>query len=71
MMRCGLSLGINGTWSTQQLFLHLQEIIKTFPSEFEQAPVAARSDDSLLESGGSEDASELVSTVVMVAEALV
>ena len=27
MIRCGLTLGIDGTLTTNQLFLHLQEII--------------------------------------------
>ena len=32
MIRCGLALGIDGTWSVNQLFPHLQEIIeKHFP----------------------------------------
>ncbi|KAG3098895.1 hypothetical protein PI125_g15221 [Phytophthora idaei] len=34
MMRCGLSLSVDGTWSTAQLFPHLQEIIKRYPQEF-------------------------------------
>ena len=32
MIKCGLALGIDGTWSINQLFSHLQEIIeKYFP----------------------------------------
>ncbi|KAG2776058.1 hypothetical protein PC129_g22897 [Phytophthora cactorum] len=34
MMRRGLSLSVDGTWSTTQLFPHLQEIIKRYPQEF-------------------------------------
>ncbi|KAG3156171.1 hypothetical protein PC128_g21935 [Phytophthora cactorum] len=34
MMRCGLSLSVDGTWSTAQLFPHLQEIITRYPQEF-------------------------------------
>jgi len=35
MIRCGLSLGTDGNWSTQQLFPHLQEIVKKYPSHFD------------------------------------
>lgn len=35
MMRCGLSLGVDGTWSTTQLFPHLQDIITKYLLEFE------------------------------------
>ncbi|RLN06831.1 hypothetical protein BBJ28_00026101 [Nothophytophthora sp. Chile5] len=34
MIRCGLSLGIDGSWSTEQLFPHLQEIVKKYPLHF-------------------------------------
>ncbi|KAG3112234.1 hypothetical protein PI124_g9050 [Phytophthora idaei] len=34
MMQCGSSLSVDGTWSTAQLFPHLQEIIKRYPQEF-------------------------------------
>ncbi|KAE8966437.1 hypothetical protein PR001_g28407, partial [Phytophthora rubi] len=34
MMRCGLSLSVDGTWRTTQLFPHLLEIIKKYPEEF-------------------------------------
>ena len=27
MIRCGLTLGLDGSWNVGQLFLHLQEII--------------------------------------------
>lgn len=35
MMRCGLSLGVDGNWRTTQLFSHLQEIVKKYSTEFE------------------------------------
>ena len=35
MIRCGLALGIDGTWSVNQLFLHLQEIIEKHFSYFQ------------------------------------
>jgi hypothetical protein len=35
MIRCGMSLDVNGTWHVGQLLPHLQEIIKEFPDEFE------------------------------------
>ncbi|RLN91689.1 hypothetical protein BBJ28_00026100 [Nothophytophthora sp. Chile5] len=35
MIRCGLSLGMDGTWSIQQLFPHLQENVKKYPSHFD------------------------------------
>jgi hypothetical protein len=34
MIRCGLSLGINGQWGVNQLSPELQEIIKKYPNEF-------------------------------------
>lgn len=39
MMRCGLSLGIDGTWSVSQLYPHLQDIIKKHEAHFEGEPV--------------------------------
>ncbi|RLN69414.1 hypothetical protein BBJ28_00022260 [Nothophytophthora sp. Chile5] len=38
MIRCGLSLDVDGKWSTCQLFPHLQEIIKKYPSHFDGEP---------------------------------
>ncbi|KAG2786457.1 hypothetical protein JG687_00009306 [Phytophthora cactorum] len=35
MIRCGLSLNVDGTWFTKQLFPHLQEIVRKYPEEFE------------------------------------
>ena len=35
MIRCGLALGIDGTWSVNQLFPHLQEIIEKHFSYFQ------------------------------------
>lgn len=34
MIRCGLSLGPDGSWSATQLFPHLREIIKKHPAQF-------------------------------------
>ena len=34
MIRCSLALGIDGTWSVNQLFLHLQEIIENISHIF-------------------------------------
>eukprot|EP00644_Phytophthora_capsici_P005978 jgi/Phyca11/98043/e_gw1.2.1094.1 len=34
MIRCGLSLDVDGVWRTEQLFSHLQVIIKKFPDQF-------------------------------------
>lgn len=39
MIRCGLSLGIDGTWSVTQLYPHLQEIVKKHRSHFDGEPV--------------------------------
>lgn len=39
MIRCGLSLGVDGTWKPSQLFPHLQVIISKFPEHFEGKPV--------------------------------
>jgi hypothetical protein len=33
MIRCGLSLGLNGQWGVNQLSPELQEIIKKYPNE--------------------------------------
>lgn len=35
MIRCGLGQNLNGVWEQEQLFPHLQAIIKRFPDEFE------------------------------------
>ncbi|KAG3124885.1 hypothetical protein PI124_g23107 [Phytophthora idaei] len=35
MIRCGLSLGIDGAWSVAQLYPHLQDIIKKHHVHFE------------------------------------
>ena len=37
MIRCGLSLDIDGIWRRQQLFPHLQDIIIKYPANFEGA----------------------------------
>ncbi|KAE8966541.1 hypothetical protein PR002_g28334 [Phytophthora rubi] len=34
MIRCGLSLDVDGKWRVEQLFSHLQEIIRKYPDEF-------------------------------------
>ncbi|OWZ02799.1 hypothetical protein PHMEG_00025575, partial [Phytophthora megakarya] len=34
MIRCGLSLGLDGIWSPVQLYPHLQEIIRKYPADF-------------------------------------
>jgi hypothetical protein len=34
MIRCGMSLGVDEKWSVEQLYPHLQEIIREFPMEF-------------------------------------
>lgn len=34
MIRCGLALGIDGTWNVQQLFPHLQEIFAKYEQHF-------------------------------------
>ncbi|ETO99823.1 hypothetical protein F441_22753 [Phytophthora nicotianae CJ01A1] len=39
MIRCGLSLGIDGTWTVEQLYPHLQEIIAKHRAHFEGDPV--------------------------------
>ncbi|KAE9040393.1 hypothetical protein PR001_g7088 [Phytophthora rubi] len=33
-IRCGLSLDVDGKWRVEQLFFHLQEIIRKYPDEF-------------------------------------
>lgn len=35
MIRCGLALGLDGTWNINQLFPHLQDIIAKYPQHFE------------------------------------
>jgi hypothetical protein len=35
MIRCGLILGANGTWSVNQLFLQLQQIVTKHQQYFE------------------------------------
>eukprot|EP00474_Spongospora_subterranea_P005517 CRZ05975.1 hypothetical protein [Spongospora subterranea] len=42
MIRCGLSLNINGLWEESQLFPVLQEIIKKYPEHYEGCPVGPR-----------------------------
>ncbi|OWY99144.1 hypothetical protein PHMEG_00029908 [Phytophthora megakarya] len=39
MIRCCLSLGLDGTWSEKQLYPHLQEIIKKHQVHFDCEPV--------------------------------
>lgn len=39
MIRCGLALGINGTWDVQQLFPHLQEIVAKYEQHFRSLEV--------------------------------
>ena len=34
MIRCGMSLNYSGMWEIEQLFEHLQDIIKDHPDEF-------------------------------------
>nr|KAE8934151.1 hypothetical protein PF009_g15863 [Phytophthora fragariae] len=36
MIRCGLSLDVDGVWRVEQLYPHLQEIIKKYPGEFDK-----------------------------------
>ncbi|DAZ95934.1 TPA: hypothetical protein N0F65_009096 [Lagenidium giganteum] len=36
MIRCGMSLDTDGQWNVNQLYPHLQEIIKEFPEMFEK-----------------------------------
>lgn len=40
MIRCGLGLNREGKWRIEMLFPHLQEIIKTFPENFNGTPAA-------------------------------
>lgn len=40
MMGCGMALNLNGQWEVQQLFPHLQEIVKKYPDNFGGTPVA-------------------------------
>ena len=35
MIRCGLSLSLNGQWAKTQLFQHLQDTIDRHPLQFE------------------------------------
>jgi hypothetical protein len=35
MIRCGLSLDLNGVWCVNQLFPELQRIVKEYPSHFD------------------------------------
>ncbi|EGZ27547.1 hypothetical protein PHYSODRAFT_466960 [Phytophthora sojae] len=44
MIRCGLSLGIDGTWSVAQLYPHLQEIVAKHRTHFEGEPVTSTPD---------------------------
>lgn len=46
MIRCGLSLEIDGSWSPKQLFPHLQDIIQKYPDEFNGTSAADGSMDS-------------------------
>ncbi len=39
MIRCGLALGIDGTWNVQQLFPHLQEIVAKYEQHFHSLEV--------------------------------
>lgn len=38
MIRCGLCLDLNGIWQVSQLYPHLQEIIRKYPDDFNNAP---------------------------------
>ncbi|KUF83962.1 hypothetical protein AM587_10004533 [Phytophthora nicotianae] len=44
MIRCGLSLGIDGTWSIDQLYPHLREIISKHRSHFDGEVVVNNSE---------------------------
>jgi hypothetical protein len=52
MIRCGLSLGLNGEWSREQLSPELQEIILKYPKEFQG--LAESSDSSGMPSSREE-----------------
>jgi hypothetical protein len=39
MIRCGMSLDVDGVWRCEQLFPHLQEIIAEHPNQFRGEPV--------------------------------
>ncbi|KAE9233526.1 hypothetical protein PF004_g9644 [Phytophthora fragariae] len=59
MMRCGLSLGVDGNWRTTQLFPHLQEIVKKYPAEFEgKVKSAERGGVTSEREGGSSEENE-------------
>ncbi|KAE8880253.1 hypothetical protein PF003_g35736 [Phytophthora fragariae] len=59
MMRCGLSLGVDGNWCTTQLFPHLQEIVKKYPAEFEgKVKSAERGGVTSEREGGSREENE-------------
>ncbi|DAZ98024.1 TPA: hypothetical protein N0F65_004514 [Lagenidium giganteum] len=55
MIRCGMSLGADGKWSTAQLFPHLQEIILKYPASFDSDK---DDDDSEEDDCGSQDEDE-------------
>ncbi|EGZ12175.1 hypothetical protein PHYSODRAFT_515705 [Phytophthora sojae] len=44
MIRCGLSLGIDGTWSVAQLYPHLQDVVAKHRAHFEGEPVTSTPD---------------------------
>jgi hypothetical protein len=41
---CGLSLGLDGTWSVEQLSPELLEILKKYPTEFNGVEPSSESD---------------------------
>lgn len=51
MIRCGLAKNLNGVWELQQLFPHLQDIIKRFPENFE----GTNPDEVVADGGESEE----------------
>jgi hypothetical protein len=50
MIRCGLSLGLDGTWSVAKLSPELQEIIKKYPADFNGVEPSSESDTASIRS---------------------
>jgi hypothetical protein len=60
MIRCGLSLNINGQWQVEQLSPELQEICKTHENHFKGEPVTPLGKlvdvvEDVIDDGGDEN----------------
>jgi len=64
MIRCGLSLDVDGKWCVEQLFSHLQEIISKYPVEFAGSSVGLASPSAEVSASAPPTSSSTTEAVV-------